>query len=460
MNNPKVLIVDDEPDIRELLEITLGRMRLNTLAVDRVSSAKSALAEDTYNLCLTDMNLPDGNGIDLVKHISQHYSDMPVAMITAYGSMDTAIEALKAGAFDFVSKPIDLQRLRELINNALQLVTPIADTTINRQTQLLGQSAVMIQLGKQIIKLARSQAPVYISGESGTGKEMVARLIHEQGPRADQPFTPVNCGAIPSELMESEFFGHKKGSFTGATNDKEGLFQSADGGTLFLDEVADLPAPMQVKLLRAIQEKAIRPVGSQQELKINTRILSATHKDLAEMVANGQFRQDLFYRINVIELNVPPLRERQEDILLLANFFLRQLAESCQTPPPHLTPEAEKALLAYNFPGNVRELENILERAFTLCEADEISASDLKLNVDSATPATSITPDSDQQSVTTESPIPLDGSQSLEDYLAELERKAIVQALEESRWNKTAAAKKLGITFRALRYRLKKLGLD
>ncbi|WP_027706471.1 sigma-54-dependent transcriptional regulator [Zooshikella ganghwensis] len=460
MNNPKVLIVDDEPDIRELLEITLGRMRLNTLAVDSVSSAKSALAEDTYNLCLTDMNLPDGNGIDLVKHISQHYSDMPVAMITAYGSMDTAIEALKAGAFDFVSKPIDLQRLRELINNALQLVTPIADTTINKQTQLLGQSAVMIQLGKQIIKLARSQAPVYISGESGTGKEMVARLIHEQGPRADQPFIPVNCGAIPSELMESEFFGHKKGSFTGATNDKEGLFQSADGGTLFLDEVADLPAPMQVKLLRAIQEKAIRPVGSQQELKINTRILSATHKDLAEMVANGQFRQDLFYRINVIELNVPPLRERQEDILLLANFFLRQLAESCQTPPPHLTPEAEKALLAYNFPGNVRELENILERAFTLCEADEISASDLKLNVDSATPATSITPDSDQQSVTTESPIPLDGSQSLEDYLAELERKAIVQALEESRWNKTAAAKKLGITFRALRYRLKKLGLD
>lgn len=460
MNNPKILIVDDEPDIRELLEITLGRMRLNTLAVDSVSSAKSALAEDTYNLCLTDMNLPDGNGIDLVKHISQHYSDMPVAMITAYGSMDTAIEALKAGAFDFVSKPIDLQRLRELINNALQLVTPIADTTINKQTQLLGQSAVMIQLGKQIIKLARSQAPVYISGESGTGKEMVARLIHEQGPRADQPFIPVNCGAIPSELMESEFFGHKKGSFTGATNDKEGLFQSADGGTLFLDEVADLPAPMQVKLLRAIQEKAIRPVGSQQELKINTRILSATHKDLAEMVANGQFRQDLFYRINVIELNVPPLRERQEDILLLANFFLRQLAESCQTPPPHLTPEAEKALLAYNFPGNVRELENILERAFTLCEADEISASDLKLNVDSATPATSITPDSDQQSVTTESPIPLDGSQSLEDYLAELERKAIVQALEESRWNKTAAAKKLGITFRALRYRLKKLGLD
>ncbi|RDH45470.1 sigma-54-dependent transcriptional regulator [Zooshikella ganghwensis] len=460
MNNPKVLIVDDEPDIRELLEITLGRMRLNTLAVDSVSSAKSALAEDTYNLCLTDMNLPDGNGIDLVKHISQHYSDMPVAMITAYGSMDTAIEALKAGAFDFVSKPIDLQRLRELINNALQLVTPIADTTINKQTQLLGQSAVMIQLGKQIIKLARSQAPVYISGESGTGKEMVARLIHEQGPRADQPFIPVNCGAIPSELMESEFFGHKKGSFTGATNDKEGLFQSADGGTLFLDEVADLPAPMQVKLLRAIQEKAIRPVGSQQELKTNTRILSATHKDLAEMVANGQFRQDLFYRINVIELNVPPLRERQEDILLLANFFLRQLAESCQTPPPHLTPEAEKALLAYNFPGNVRELENILERAFTLCEADEISASDLKLNVDSATPATSITPDSDQQSVTTESPIPLDGSQSLEDYLAELERKAIVQALEESRWNKTAAAKKLGITFRALRYRLKKLGLD
>ncbi|MBU2707369.1 sigma-54-dependent Fis family transcriptional regulator [Zooshikella marina] len=460
MNNPKVLIVDDEPDIRELLEITLGRMRLNTLAVDSVSSAKSALAEDTYNLCLTDMNLPDGNGIDLVKHISQHYSDMPVAMITAYGSMDTAIEALKAGAFDFVSKPIDLQRLRELINNALQLVTPIADTTINKQTQLLGQSAVMIQLGKQIIKLARSQAPVYISGESGTGKEMVARLIHEQGPRADQPFIPVNCGAIPSELMESEFFGHKKGSFTGATNDKEGLFQSADGGTLFLDEVADLPAPMQVKLLRAIQEKAIRPVGSQQEIKTNTRILSATHKDLAEMVANGQFRQDLFYRINVIELNVPPLRERQEDILLLANFFLRQLAESCQTPPPHLTPEAEKALLAYNFPGNVRELENILERAFTLCEADEISASDLKLNVDSATPATSITPDSDQQSVTTESPIPLDGSQSLEDYLAELERKAIVQALEESRWNKTAAAKKLGITFRALRYRLKKLGLD
>ncbi|MGI0117315.1 sigma-54-dependent transcriptional regulator [Zooshikella sp. RANM57] len=460
MNKPKVLIVDDEPDIRELLEITLGRMRLNTLAVDGIISAKSALADDTYNLCLTDMNLPDGNGIELVKHINQFYSDMPVAMITAYGSMDTAIEALKAGAFDFVSKPIDLQRLRELINNALQLVTPITDSTVIKQTQLLGQSAVMAKLGKQILKLARSQAPVYISGESGTGKEMVARLIHEQGPRANHPFIPVNCGAIPSELMESEFFGHKKGSFTGATSDKEGLFQSADGGTLFLDEVADLPAPMQVKLLRAIQEKAIRPVGSQQEIKINTRILSATHKDLVDMVANGQFRQDLFYRINVIELNVPPLRERQEDILLLANFFLKQLAEPCEIEPPHLTPEAENALLAYSFPGNVRELENILERAFTLCEADEISVNDLKLNAESTTSSVSVTSDSEPQTITAESPIPLDGSQSLEDYLAELERKAIVQALEESRWNKTAAAKKLGITFRALRYRLKKLGLD
>ncbi|WP_019340137.1 sigma-54-dependent transcriptional regulator [Stutzerimonas stutzeri] len=441
----KALIIDDEPDIRELLEITLGRMKLDTRSARNLKEARECLAREHYDLCLTDMRLPDGCGLELVQFIQQHYPQLPVAMITAYGSLDTAIGALKAGAFDFLTKPVDLGRLRELVNTALRLRTPNPNE-LTVDSRLLGASPPMNVLRKQIGKLARSQAPVYISGESGSGKELVARLIHEQGPRHEQPFVPVNCGAIPSELMESEFFGHKKGSFTGAMEDKPGLFQAANGGTLFLDEVADLPLPMQVKLLRAIQEKAVRSVGGAKEVVVDVRILCATHKDLASEVAAGRFRQDLYYRLNVIELRVPPLRERREDIAQLAEVMLRRLAQECGDTPARLQPDALAKLQSYRFPGNVRELENMLERAYTLCEGEEIKPSDLRL---SDTPGM---PENGEAS--------LAQIDNLEDHLEEVERKLIMQALEETRWNRTAAAQRLGLSFRSMRYRLKKLGLD
>ena len=441
----RALIVDDEPDIRELLEITLGRMKLDTRSARNVKEAREWLAREPFDLCLTDMRLPDGTGLELVQHIQQRHAQVPVAMITAYGSLDTAINALKAGAFDFLTKPVDLGRLRELVATALRLRSG-EEAGGPVDTRLLGESPPMKTLRKQIQKLARSQAPVYISGESGSGKELVARLIHEQGPRAEKPFVPVNCGAIPSELMESEFFGHKKGSFTGAIEDKQGLFQAANGGTLFLDEVADLPLSMQVKLLRAIQEKAVRAVGGQQEVVVDVRILCATHKDLAAEVAAERFRQDLFYRLNVIELRVPALRERREDIPLLADTMLKRLGEGSGLPPAKLTGEALDKLKCYRFPGNVRELENMLERAYTLCENDQIQAHDLRLA--DASPATEAGEASLAQ------------IDNLEDYLEEIERKLIMQALEETRWNRTAAAQRLGLTFRSMRYRLKKLGID
>ncbi len=441
----RALIVDDEPDIRELLEITLGRMKLDTRSARNVKEAREWLAREPFDLCLTDMRLPDGSGLELVQHILQRYPQVPVAMITAYGSLDTAINALKAGAFDFLTKPVDLGRLRELVATALRLRTQ-AGEEMPVDSRLLGDSPPMRALRKQISKLARSQAPVYITGESGSGKELVARLIHEQGPRTEQPFVPVNCGAIPSELMESEFFGHKKGSFTGAIVDKQGLFQAANGGTLFLDEVADLPLPMQVKLLRAIQEKAVRTVGDQQESVVDVRILCATHKDLAAEVAAGRFRQDLYYRLNVIELRVPPLRERREDIAQLTEVMLKRLAEGTGLAAAKLDTDALEKLKNYRFPGNVRELENMLERAYTLCEDDQIRASDLRL---ADTPCTT---DAGEAS--------LAQIDNLEDYLESLERKLIMQALEETRWNRTAAAQRLGMTFRSLRYRLKKLGVD
>ena len=350
MSRQKALIVDDEPDIRELLEITLGRMKLDTRCARNVKEAREWLARESFDLCLTDMRLPDGTGMELVQHIQQRHPQTPVAMITAYGNLDTAINALKAGAFDFLTKPVDLARLRELVGTALRLRTPAGDEP-PVDSRLLGDSPPIRALRKQIAKLARSQAPVYISGESGSGKELVARLIHDLGPRAEQPFVPVNCGAIPSELMESEFFGHKKGSFTGAIEDKQGLFQAANGGTLFLDEVADLPLPMQVKLLRAIQEKAVRPVGGHQEVVVDVRILSATHKDLAAEVAAGRFRQDLYYRLNVIEQRVPPLRERREDIAVLAETMLKRLAEGSGRRPPGCTPRRWKSSRATASPA-------------------------------------------------------------------------------------------------------------
>lgn len=455
-----VLIVDDEPDIRELLEITLGRMGLNTYSVGDLTQAKNIIEEKAFNLCLTDMRLPDGNGIDFVKYISKHHPDIPVAVFTAHGNMDTAVIAMKAGAFDFITKPVDIDHLRALVTSALNVEKAPATQNIEERHQLIGKSAPIEKLRKKIFKLSRSQAPVFISGESGSGKELVARSIHYSGPRAEGPFVPVNCGAIPKELMESEFFGHIKGSFTGAQQDKIGLFQAADNGTLFLDEVADLPLDMQVKLLRALQEKAIRPIGGNHEININIRILSATHKNLQHEVETGRFRSDLFYRLNVIDMTVPPLRVRHDDTILLANHFLSQLSQEFGMAAPKLSVDAQHALLSYDFPGNVRELHNILERAFTLCEDDEIGASDLALSATPLEPGTAVKP----EPVLSGQPKPsqtfaLNG-ESLDNYLEGIERSIITQALEKVRWNKTAAAKRLGITFRSLRYRLKKLGLD
>lgn len=462
MTTYTALIVDDEPDIRDLLEITLTRMGITTLTAPDLTSARKLLEQNTIHLCLTDMNLPDGNGIELVQWIQKHSPATPVAVITAYGNMDTAIESLKAGAFDFVSKPVELPRLRELVNSALKLAEPKADTedTADEPGLLLGKSPEIRKLRNQTRKLARSQAPVFISGESGSGKELVARMIHLQGPRREGPFIAVNCGAIPSELMESEFFGHKKGSFTGAVENKDGLFRSANGGTLFLDEVADLPLAMQVKLLRAIQEKAVRPVGDTKEVPVDIRVLSATHKNLPELVQEGSFRQDLFYRINVIELAVPPLRERPDDIPLLSSHILGRIAKEYECDPAALTPEAIERLRGYDFPGNVRELENVLERAFTLCDADQIGADDLHLGngVQHSASATQII--AEGQAGEGEGVAVPDGEIDLEGYLETIERQAIEKALEATRWNKTAAAKRLGISFRALRYRLKKLGME
>ncbi len=448
MNTHLALIVDDEPDIRELLELTLGRMQIDTRSAATLAEAREWLTRERFDICLTDMRLPDGNGIDLIRHIQQQEINLPAAVITAYGSMDSAVEALKAGAFDFVTKPVDLHVLRNLVNSVLKLSDDYPKRDRRSRNTLLGESDVMRRIRSTIEKLSRSQAPVYISGESGTGKELVARLIHDKGPRSDSPFVPVNCGAIPTELMESEFFGHRKGSFTGAVSDKQGLFQLAEGGTLFLDEVAELPLHMQVKLLRAIQEKAVRPVGARQESPTDVRLLSATHQDLDALVEEGHFRQDLYYRLNVIQLRVPPLRERREDIPLLAEHMLKKLAATSDMPGYTLGPDAMDALCRYAFPGNVRELENILERAITLCEGNRIGAADLHL------------PDTVAEPVTDTATELEPGAVPLDTYMDNVEKEALLKALEQTRYNKTAAAKLLGITFRALRYRLKKLGLE
>lgn len=458
--NRSALVVDDERDIRELLVLTLGRMGLRISTAANLAEARELLASNPYDLCITDMRLPDGNGIELVTEIAQHYPRTPVAMITAFGSMDLAVEALKAGAFDFVSKPVDISVLRGLVKHALELNNterpappPLTSDTTAR---LLGDSQAMDGLRATITKVARSQAPVYILGESGVGKELVARTIHGQSARAAGPFVPVNCGAIPSELMESEFFGHKKGSFSGAHADKPGLFQAAHGGTLFLDEVAELPLQMQVKLLRAIQEKSIRPVGSATEVPVDVRILSATHKDLGDLVEDGRFRHDLYYRINVIELRVPPLRERRSDLPQLAASILARLARTHGRPTPLLAPSALEAMGTYHFPGNVRELENILERALALAEGDTIGASDLRLP-QQGTPRHGGAPVAPHEEAVVDLPA---GSGALPSYIEQMERTAIQKALEENRWNKTRTAAQLGITFRALRYKLKKLGMD
>lgn len=454
MTKAHALIVDDEADIRELLEITLARMGLRTHGASTVAEARQLLGEHEFDLCFTDMRLPDGDGISILQHIQRHKPGLPVAVITAYGNAQAAVESLKAGAFDFVSKPVDLSALRKLVDAALKLRSPAAAPAAPDDGGLLGHAAAIDNLRAMIERLARSQAPVHIAGESGTGKELVARLIHARSPRNAAPFVPVNCGAIPSELMESEFFGHLRGSFTGASRDKIGLFQAAEGGTLFLDEVGDLPLHMQVKLLRALQERAVRPVGSETEVPVNVRVISATHKDLGALLAQGSFRQDLYYRLNVIEIRTPPLREHPEDIPLLAESILQRLAQSNGlSAPPRLDAEALRRLHSYSFPGNVRELENVLERAVTLCDGRRISAGELQLRGDAAHPAPAAAAAVPAVEASR-------GSAALEDQMEEIERRAIREALEKARYNKTKAAALLGMSFRSLRYRIKKLGIE
>jgi two-component system, NtrC family, response regulator PilR len=443
MTAKKVLIVDDEADICELIEITLMRMDIASQSALNLTDAKLMLETEHFDLCLTDMRLPDGNGIELVEHVQQNYNEIPIAVITAHGNMESAVKALKAGAFDFVSKPVDIQILRNLVSTATTLPGKADNKkTGGNQISITGKSAVVKTLLNNISKLARNQAPVFIHGESGSGKERVAKMIHQQGPRCDGPFVPVNCGAIPAELMESEFFGHLKGSFTGAHSDKEGLFEAANGGTLFLDEIAELPLNMQVKLLRVIQEKAVRAVGAAHENPVDVRILSASHKNLVQLVADGAFREDLYYRINVIELTVPSLRERQQDIPIFVEQLLITLSEKMGIDAPSVDNDALTTLQNYHFPGNVRELENILERAIALSDNSIITKDDLHLK-----PAPVIGTAEQDNRVD-----PMD--------LAGQERNSIVQALEQTRWNKTAAAKLLGLSLRQLRYRLQKLEIE
>jgi two-component system response regulator PilR (NtrC family) len=441
----RVLVVDDEADIRELVDLTLSRMGLAADCAGSVAEAREFLARQRYQLCLTDMRLPDGEGLELVQLIGQQYSETPVAVITAYGSAENAVAALKAGAFDYLAKPVALDQLRTLIKSAIELPAP---TSGEREAilQLIGDSRVMQTVRELIAKLARSQAPVYISGESGCGKELAARLIHAQSSRSGSPCIPVNCGAIPENLMESEFFGYRKGAFTGADQEREGFFQAANGGTLFLDEVADLPLSMQVKLLRAIQEKKVRKVGATAEEPVDVRLICATHQDLKACVEAGLFRQDLYYRLNVIELRMPPLRERAEDIPLLARTCLERLAQANRRSPLPMTVEAEEALCRYSFPGNVRELENVLERATALCNGEAIEADDLQL-----APAELCVDEGSGEGRCGE---------SLETYLDRIERQAILEAIQQTEGNRTAAARLLGITFRSLRYRLARLGIE
>lgn len=468
MKTQTVLIVDDEPDIRELLDITLSRMGLQTHSAATLDEARNLVASVSPDLCLTDMRLPDGNGITLVEYIASEFSHIPVAMITAHGSVESAISALKAGAFDFISKPIELDTLRKLVSSALQLDADVTRAQGAVGEEMIGSAPAIETLRQQVSKLARSQAPVHIHGESGSGKEVVARLIHNNGPRASGPFVAVNCGAIPPELMESELFGHLQGSFTGASQDKVGLFQAASGGTLFLDEVADLPLSLQVKLLRAIQEKAIRPVGASEEQPTDIRLLSATHKNLAAEVEAGRFRQDLYYRINVIDVLVPSLRERLGDLPALTDVLLKRITASQGAAQAKLDDSALAALSRHSFPGNVRELENILERALALSDGETITAADLQISTANApAPAEAPPPAAppsggvQQEAGQPVASINLENARgNLEGYLESIERDILGQALEECRWNKTATAKMLGISFRSLRYRLKKLGLD
>lgn len=448
-NNRRILVVDDEIDLADLLELTLLRMGLDVDKANGVVQAIALLDQNHYDLCLTDMRMPDGEGLDIVRHIQTHALDIPVAVITAYGSMENAVAALKSGAFDYLSKPVALDQLRTLVKSALRLDAaeepPI--TQDDSERLLLGESQSIQHVLGLIDKLAKSQAPVYITGESGSGKERAARSIHTKSNRAEKPFVAVNCGAIPENLMESEFFGYRKGAFTGADSDRDGFFQAANGGTLFLDEVADLPLLMQVKLLRAIQERKVRKVGATAEETVDVRIISATHRNLSQCVEDGLFRQDLYYRLNVIELRMPPLREMGEDILTIARSILARLAARQGAPIPTLDKAAETALMRYDFPGNVRELENVLERAMALSNGQHIVPDDLQLSATTSERELS-------------SPADIGDKYPLQDYLDQVEKAVILEALEKTRFNRTQAARILGVTFRSMRYRMERLGIQ
>ncbi|HSA89039.1 MAG TPA: sigma-54 dependent transcriptional regulator [Burkholderiales bacterium] len=450
----RVLVVDDEPDIRELLELTLARMGLGVDAVGSIAEAKERLKAERYDLCLTDMRLGDGEGLELVRHISALPVDVPVAVITAYGSAENAVAALKAGAFDYVSKPVGLEQLRALVKSALSLPESPDPSDNAAGRKLLGESAPLVHVRNLIAKLARTQAPVHISGESGSGKELAARLIHENGARRDKPFVPVNCGAIPDTLVESELFGYRKGAFTGANEDRDGFFQAAHGGTLFLDEIAELPLHTQVLLLRAIQERRVRKVGATQEEPVDVRIICATNQSLAGMVEAGRFRRDLYYRLNVVDLTMPPLRECREDIPLIATHILQRLAAQNGVTPPRLSARALPELMAYDFPGNVRELENILERALALSPGEDLGPEALALH--RIAPEEEEHEDAEKEA---QAPKPELIEQPLPTYLDRLEREAILQALGKTGFNRTAAARLLGITFRQLRYRMQRLNI-
>ncbi len=491
---PRILVVDDEAHLRELLEITLIKMGLDVDSAESLGIARQYLQKQSYSLVLTDMRLPDGSGLELVEEIAQHYKNTPVAVITAFGSADNAVVALKAGAFDYVSKPVALDHLRKLVRSALEMQSlPVQSATATAEavtashvTAMIGSSSGIQQVRAQIRKLARSMAPVIITGESGSGKELAAREIHHCSARAQQPFVAVNCGAIPETLMEAEFFGYRKGAFTGATEDRDGFFQAANGGTLMLDEVADLPLAMQVKLLRAIQERRVRKIGATTEESVDVRIISATHQNLARCVEEGRFRQDLFYRLNVIELHLPPLRERREDIPELSAGLLGKLTDHAV----QLSASAMQALQNYDFPGNVRELENILERAVAFADQGIIQVDDLMLRggrvpseqtqtaavADAVTPVVPViqatvpapvnaallnaipafhTPEPEAAAFSFP-PLPCDLPQFLED----VEREMIRRALARTRNNRTQAAELLGVSFRQLRYQIQKLKIN
>ena len=463
---PLILFVDDEEDLCMLMQMSLKRMGIDSHIANSVQQAKHRLQQQHYDVCLTDLNMPDGSGLELVSHISSHYPQLPVAVLSAYGNMEIAIAALKAGAFDFVSKPVNQIELQHLLNQALNQASPTLSSPKQlciESQMLIGQSLAIQNLRQTIKKIARSQAPVFIHGESGTGKEVVANLVHQLSNRSQGPFIAINCGAIPSELMESELFGHKKGSFSGANQDKQGLIHAAHGGSLFLDELAELPLNMQVKLLRAVQEKKIRPIGSEQEIDVDFRIISATHQNLDQLVQQGKFRQDLFFRIHVMDLYLPPLRERGEDILILAQHFIEKVSQEWQLPAKLLDTSAQQYLLEQDFPGNVRELRNLVERALTLCDSDYIEIQHLQgsnlrsQTIPLAKPISAVETVTLAPPVQSKQKLPQEG---LEQHLENIEKQILIDALNLTHWNRTLAAKKLGMSFRSLRYRLKKFGLD